>query len=254
MKKNILFIAFLMLSMLFFNCNRENEQPNEQQNIIPNAVYDVDGNSYDAVRIGKQVWMKTNLRTKHFRDGKAIPMGRDFSNTKPYYYEPRAIQVLESVNEQVPGYNYKTYGLYYNWSAVIDERGLCPTGWHVPSDAEWTELEEYVGSKSEYCINGDSELIAKALAATFGWKNSREEGTPGFDLEDNDITSFSAVPAGYWVDTYNDAGKSVQFWSSTESECYSDGAWHRCLNYSAANMYRSNPNKTYGLSVRCLRD
>ena len=81
MKKTTLFLAFLTFSMLFFNCNRENEQPGEQQEepqgTILNAVSDADGNSYDAVRIGKQVWMQTNLRTKHFRDGLSVRCLRD---------------------------------------------------------------------------------------------------------------------------------------------------------------------------------
>ena len=250
-------MAFLMLSMLLFNCNRENEQqndqpneqqndqPNEQQNTIPNAVYDVDGNSYDAVHIGKQVWMKTNLRTKHFRDGKAIPMGNDYSNTEPYYYEP--------TTAQIPGYDAKTYGLYYNWSTVADNRGLCPTGWHVPSNTEWTELEEYVGSKSEYCIDGNPVLIAKALASTDGWEHWSETGTPGCNPEKNNASGFSAEPAGFYDNGFSGAGVCTYFWSATECDSYY--AWFRGMSHDVASLYRYNGYpKRGGFSIRCLRD
>ena len=249
MKKTTLFLAFLTFSMLFFNCNRENEpqeEPQEEpQGTILNAVSDVDGNSYDAVRIGKQVWMQTNLRTKHFRDGSEIPTGTTAGVSNPYYYEP--------TTAQVPEYDVKTYGLFYNWAAVVDGRGLCPKGWHVPSDAEWTELGEYVGSKSEYCIDGNPDFIAKALASTVGWNPSDEVGTPGNKPEENNATAFSAVPAGScYASMFGSAGIFAGFWTTTE---YESGFAH-CyfVDHSSADLIRYRDSKDDGLSVRCIRD
>ena len=218
---------------------------------------DVDGNHYDAVKIGNQVWMQSNLRTTRFRDGSAIPRGSsssDYSNSEPYYYKPTTRDSIWIIQEGLPPYNEKTYGLYYNWPTVDDVRGLCPKGWHVPSKAEWIELKEYVSSKSEYVSDGDPELIGKALASTVGWRDFGE-GSPGFEPEKNNATGFSAFPTGYgYHQELIDMGISATFWSS--ENCGNDGdqpfnAWFFIL-HTYLSMYADHTEQ--GRSVRCLRD
>lgn len=249
-KKMPLLVLSLLFLLLFTTCTHENDN----QQVILNAVKDVDGNSYDAVRIGGQVWMKTNLRTKHFRDGSPIPEGGEdhWSQTKPYVYEPISDElgfVLDS----------KTYGLYYNWPVVADNRELCPKGWHVPSDSEWQELLDYVGSKNEFCVNNDPTAIAKALAAKEGWYSSPAEGTPGCFPEENNTTGFSAVPAGLWDICSEEISLNSFFWTSSSRN--DNSAWCYILNCESMYVTRFGGhdgvlwgNNDLGLSVRCLRD
>ncbi len=178
----IVTIAVLCLA-LCCTCTRENDEPK----VIPNAVTDVDGNTYDAVRIGHQVWMKTNLRTKHFRNGKSISYGdvSHMSFSEPCYFEP----TLEEIANNVSGYNAGTHGLYYNNSAVMSNDGLCPKGWHVPLPEEWAVLANH-NHRRDYSI-------MKKLASTIGWKEATNEFLPGCHPEQNNTTGFDALPTGY---------------------------------------------------------
>ena len=222
-------------------------------NIIPNAVSDVDGNSYDAVKIGEQVWMKQNLRTTHYADGTPIPLGSSTSTTTAYWYYPGTISS-----------NKNTYGLLYNWKAVMRNsssssanpsgvQGICPTGWHVPSDAEWTQLIDYVSSQSQCQCNSSSLYIAKALASTTGWTTTTTTTCAvGDSPSNNNATGFNALPAGNYSGGCNFFGDRAAFWSATEHS--SSCAFCRCLSYGYTYVRSLSDNKDYGNSVRCLRD
>ena len=220
-------------------------------NIIPNAVYDIDGNSYDAVKIGEQIWMKQNLRTTKYADGTYISQGCDTSSATAYWYYP---DNNSSINP--------TYGLLYNWKAVMRNsssssanpsglQGICPTGWHVPSDAEWTQLIDYVSSQSQYHCNSNSTSIAKALAATKGWSRCSNSCAVGNTSSNNNATGFSALPAGDYTGRCN-FGDFATFWSATEQS--SSYAFCRYLSYNYADVLSLFDNKDYGHSVRCLRN
>lgn len=250
MKKNPIILAIMALFLLITSCTRENVRGDR---VIRNAVTDKDGNHYDAVKIGNQVWMQSNLRTKHFRDGSAIPRGSyDGSYTEPYYYQPTTLQF--------PTHDETTYGFYYNWAAVDDTRGLCPKGWHVPTEEEWIELEEYVGSKSEYVYGGDSRNIAKALASNVGWCENDEPGTPGYEPENNNTTGFAAVPADelilvpeWWGPSF---GEYAWFWTSSDKYMF-DNRFNVCMRieYDRPDAgLMDGTSKSHGLSVRCVRD
>jgi len=245
-------VMVCILLLAFVSCKHE-----EDDRVILNAVTDYDGNSYDAIRIGKQVWMKSNLRTTHYRDGKDIPMPQNeisWSNTHPYFYEPST--------SEIPGYDPKVYGLYYNWPAVNNAHGICPKGWHVPTDAEWKELIGYVSGVGQYSYFGIPENIAKALASTAGWAESNEGGTPGYHPEANDATGFSAFPAGTYngpLDsnngaTHGDWNTGANFWSSTEYGGGENFAWFFSLEYTRTEINNWYCPKNYGYSVRCVRD
>ena len=161
-------------------------------------------------------------------------------------------------------------GLLYNWYGAMDttanisytyRRGICPEGWHVPSDAEWDTLTRYVFSKNEYkCGDGCGEwqaqsnvsCIAKALADTTGWDSSDDPCTPGNIPSANNATGFSAVPAGrYFYGNFNSFGSWAVFCSATQYD--NTYAWYRFLNgYTRVN--RDYDNKGFGFSVRCLKD
>ena len=217
-----------------------------------NSVTDYDGNVYNTVQIGAQCWMRDNLRTTHYADGTAIPAGGDnTSSTVPYYYDYSS--------HSLP---LETRGYLYNWPAAMHGassssanpsgvQGICPAGWHLPSDAEWTQLTDYVGSQPEYTCGGSSSYIAKALASETGWNGYSGYCAVGNDPASNNASGFSVVPAGYWGGGFDGAGFIAYFWSSTDG---TSGAWGRYLYYDDAYVYRSSIIRDLGFSVRCLRD
>ena len=217
------------------------------------TVTDIDGNVYNTVQVGNQCWMRENLRTTRCADGTTIPMGSTYSLTDPYRYAPN--------NETS---NVASYGYLYNWPAVMHGassssanpsgvQGICPTGWHVPSSAEWTQLTDYVSSQSQYVCGEESSYIAKALASTTGWNEFGVECTVGNDLSTNNATGFSALPAGgYYYGSYNNFGNFAYFWSATENDDLD--AYVRYLYYDGASVFRDSLYKYIGFSVRCVRD
>lgn len=232
----------------------------EENNIIKNAVTDIDGNSYDAVQIGNQVWMKNNLRTTRYADGTDIPLGSTYSYTEPYRYIPGSNQNNEQIVNQ--------YGFLYNWAAVLhgskpswenpsNVQGICPKGWHVPSNAEWEELESTLTTANvgEHCdFRGDhAGKMAGGEAGT--WEESHTAGAPGnYGNPDRNISGLSILPAGYSSSENNNSfGKEAWFWSSSED--YGDNAYDRRLTYNHAGVVKANRRGTYcGYSVRCVRD
>ena len=238
---------------IFYNCLGSPTQDG-QPCTEATSVSDYDGNVYNTVQIGSQCWMKENLRTTHYANGTAIPLGNIDSYTNPYRYAP---------NDNTS--NVTTYGYLYNWPAVMngasssssthsEVQGICPNGWHVPSDAEWSQLTTYVSSQSQHVCGNSNIQIAKAFASTTGWNNDNSFNTcpVGNNPSTNNTTGFTALPAGYYYYSCNDFGNNASFWSTTESS--SSNAYGRDLYYNSACIHEFNGSKSYGSSVRCLRD
>ena len=134
-----------------------------------------------------------------------------------------------------------------------NNQGICPTGWHVPSDGEWTQLTQYVGSQSQYLCSDNTTYIAKALASTTGWNSHSNTCAVGNTPASNNATGFSAVPTGgYWDINYGNPGSCATFWSSTESG--SSRAYQRYLLNTVSTVRRTYIYKYGYCSVRCLRD
>ena len=144
------------------------------------------------------------------------------------------------------------YGLLYNWYAVGTGK-LAPTGWHVPTETEWTTLTDYLINNG-YGYGGSGTDIAKSLAVTTNWPASEYPGTLGNDPGTNNSSGFSGLPGGYRVNTgyFSGIGSYGYWWSSTEYDAYY--AWDRRLNYNSAYVVRGTTSKVLGYSVRCLRD
>lgn len=218
--------------------------------IIENAVTDVDGNKYRAVKLGDQVWMAENLRTTKYADGKSIVLGTTFSPTFAYRYYP------DFNSENAP-----TYGYLYNWPAVMRDsassdsnpskvQGICPDGWHVPSNSEWTQLTEYVNSQRYYaCVKFS---LAPSLASVTGWNSSENENTPGNNSYANNSTGFSAFPAGHYRGYYGGFGDYAYFWSSTDNN--GDNAYSWYLYTNGAIVFMHDFRKSDSFSVRCVKD
>ena len=217
------------------------------------TVTDFDGNVYNTVGIGSQCWMAENLRTTHYSNGDPIDLGATTSTTIPYRYNPASDST-----------NVSTYGYLYNWAAVMNGatsseanpsgvQGICPTGWHVPSDAEWTALKEYVSSQSQYVCGSNSANIGKALASTTGWDSSTSTACGvGTTQSTNNASGFNARPAGnYYASGGNGFGYYGNFWTTTET---SGNAYSYNLSYTSPSLNRSNSGEASGFSVRCVRD
>ena len=193
-----------------------------------------DGHEYKAVQIGTQVWMAENLAYEGA--GQQIISDSAWINNHNYdgwcYYD----------NDKATFGS--TYGVLYQWEVAKD---VCPTGWHLPSNAEWAELVNYlltIGDK-----NG------KSLAATSGWTTSSIVGTVGNDQSSNNSTGFSAFPGGLrngYGGDFNNVGNYVEWWVSTEYSAAD--AYSRILSHDDTDLAPTSGNKGNGVSVRCLRD
>ena len=233
-KRNSIWISsIILLGLLFIFTNGCKKETVNNNNTTPaSTVTDIDGNVYHFETIGTQVWMVENLKTTKYRDGTSIPNVTinsawsslttgaycDYSNT--------------SSNSDV-------YGRMYNWYAINDTHHICPAGWHIPTDAEWTTLTNYLGGES----------IAGAKL--------KETGITHWTTPNADATNekgFTALPGGTrWVDgVFGLIGTEGRWWTSTEFNA--QNAWWRMLNNTSGSVVRTNNLKTYGFSVRCIKD
>ena len=215
------------------NCSGGGEEPTTFT-CGTSKMVDADGNEYETVLIGTQCWTKTNLRVAPAGATDMTSSGTS-STTEPYYY----------VNSSVDA---ATYGYYYNWEAA---KLACPSGWHLPSDAEWTAMEA-TQTSMDVTGSGWRGDHAGKLAGD-GWNSSSTAGAPGNATDANhNASGFSAVPAGFWFYGFLYAGTDADFWSSTEGG--TSGAWRRTLYYYGADVDRDADSRDAGFSVRCLRD
>jgi uncharacterized protein (TIGR02145 family) len=176
--------------------------------------------------------MAENLKTTKYSNNSDIPLVTDANAWG---------------TQSTPGYcwyyndadaNKTTYGALYNWYTV-NTGILCPTGWHVPTDAEWTVLTDYLGG----------EAVAGGKLKEVGFSHWSSPNTSA-----TNETGFTALPGGYrnldglfsWV------GDLGHWWSSTEVNTYD--SWFRSMSYGSKLVDRGNDRKRYGFSVRCLRD
>jgi len=198
-----------------------------------NACADIDGNVYPIVKIGNQWWTTENLKVTHYRDGTAIPLETNNSAWSGLSTGAYCAYNNDASNES------DTYGYLYNWYAITDSHNIAPSGWHVPTDAEWQTLVDYLGGAS---VAGGK---MKATGTTY-WNSPNTGAT--------NESGFAALPGGsrYYDGNFYDLGLNAYFWSSTESS--SNYAWYRLLSYYYAYVLRSNSSKQDGFSVRLVRD
>lgn len=229
------------------------------------TVTDYDGNVYQTVTIGTQTWMAENLKTTHYADGADIPLVNTVSSWDALTYTSKAYCWY---NKDIA--NKDTYGALYTWAAAMNGaasatanpsgvQGVCPTGWHLPSDAEWTQMENYLadnGYNYDGTTGGGSDKIAKSLASTSGWNSSTNTGAVGntdYPTYRNK-SGFTALPGGgRLIDGSFSLIGSASYWlSATESDPIY--VWYRSMYYKYNYVYRFDLNKEFGFSVRCVRD
>jgi uncharacterized protein (TIGR02145 family) len=217
-------------------------------------VSDIEGNSYETVLIGTQCWTKENLKVTKYNDFSDIPDAT--ANTGGWGGLTTGARTDYTGATGIPsGQTYvSTYGYLYNWYAATDSRKICPIGWHVPIDTEWTTLIQFMVPSETLGGIGPQSLTAggKMKSTSTLWFTSISPGTDDF--------GFSALPGGYrdkFTNNFNFIRESSLFWSATEAtEISNSTAWYRNLPNSGSVVFRDNyfGHKSNGLSVRCLRD
>jgi uncharacterized protein (TIGR02145 family) len=220
------------------------------------TITDVDGNVYNTVLIGNQCWMKENLKTTKYRNGTPI----EYPGSNNSAWQNNTTGAYAWYGNDI---NWKdSYGALYNWHAVNNTNGLCPTGWHVPSDAEWTQLVDYVvaqGFPNSNVINGAGNALksCRQVNSPLGGDCNTTEH-PRWNSHSThhgfDEFGFSGLPGGIRLSdgSFNLIGYGGYWWSSTEYITFY--AWCRLLTYGFGYVYRLDFNKSDGFSVRCLRD
>jgi uncharacterized protein (TIGR02145 family) len=204
-------------------------------------IQDIDGNTYNTVKIGTQCWTRENLRVSKYNDGTTIPLfssgvAGESALGKTWWSKKIGARTIYDHSQT----NLLTYGYLYNWYAVENSRGLCPTGWGVPTDDEWAILISELGGEKEAHLKMFSNDLWEEIFKT-----------P--DIRVN-FSRFSALPGGRTDFSHDFAKieKEANFWSATENTKIS--AWTYLLNGPGGSLYRADVNKLYGYSVRCLRD
>ena len=220
------FIFFVIAFAFFLNNSCKKDETNTLKTIT-----DINGNEYHIVTIGTQTWMTENLKVTKYNDGSVIPnVIEDTIWNKLTSGAYCNYDNLENNSEE--------YGRLYNWYAVNSGK-LCPTGWHVPSDAEWTTLTNYLGGES---------LAGGKLkeTGTLHWISP--------NTASSNETSFSALPGGYRFANGDFGGNGLYgyWWCTPDSQMHT--VWYRHMGNSYNSVYRNSDSKLCGFSVRCLKD
>ncbi len=220
------------------------------------TVTDIDGNVYKTIIIGTQTWMAENLRTTKYNDGNTIPNVTD-NTTWSNLTTPAYCWYDNNISNQA------TYGALYNWYTVNTGK-LAPMGWHVPTDAEWTKLENYLianGFNYDGTTTGNRDSnnkIGKALASDSIWHSCNLPGTVGSTdyPEKYNTTGFSALPGGhrtnYGIFEEYDIEYEAYWWTATAIGPAS--AWMRKMGCEYSSVGRSNFGNMLGMSIRCVRN
>ena len=221
-------------------------QIEEIQVVAGLKLRDIDSNLYSAVEIGTQTWMAENLKVTHYPNGDAIPL--EIDNTAWTNFGENNTDDAYCFYENNSAHG-DTYGALYTYAAAIGDdwardntanQGICPDGWHLPTDAEWTVLADYLGG-----------------ASVAGGK-MKETGTSHWVTPNTGATNesgFTGLGGGYRYfgnGVFGSSGAYGIFWTATENS--SSNAWYRGLYYNDANFSLNNYPKSYGFSVRCMKN
>jgi uncharacterized protein (TIGR02145 family) len=232
-------IGVVLFGIIISSCEKDDTKPIfYNPSITYGNMTDQEGNTYKTVTIGTQTWMADNLRVTHYRNGDPITY---ISGGSEWLGNTEGAYCRYGNNSK----NSKTYGKLYNWYAVDDSRNLCPTGWHVSTNSEWSIMIDYMGGES---VAGDK---------------LKETGKAHWDYDpDNDATNesgFSALPGGHlfgWQ--FQFVGAYGYWWTSTVATVYPESdssfAWTVGMGYGNKEVFRLSSEKITGKSVRCVKD
>ena len=248
--QTVLIESFVLLGMI--SCDNGNPLVVQEAN----TVADVDGNIYQTIKIGNQVWTTENLRTTRLNDGSIIPLAKSDSS-----WSMRATPGYCFLNNTTNADSIMKFGALYNWY-VVNTHILAPAGWHVPTDSDWTTLKNYlISSGFNWDGTTTGNKIAKSLSAKTDWNVS---GHIGSELSKNNKSGFSALPGGLRADgsrpfgiyppdaKFYSQGYEAIWWSSSSIGTGSGVARH--LENLYEDLEESSYGASNGFSIRLIRD
>lgn len=221
------------------------------------TVTDYDGNVYSTVQLGTQCWMAQNLKVTHYADGKPLTLGTATQGSERLYFYPNNSKD-----------NVAQYGLLYSWYTALNGatptenvpsglQGVCPNGWHLPSNFEWMGLEDFLGYKDEYRCGTDVNNVAKALASKEGWMMDLMSNAPECSISDNmqanNTSGMNVLPSGgVWQQSYDGFGRNTGYWTASDGSDITSP-----IHYFAATNATVEINctpKEAAYAVRCLKN
>ncbi len=231
-----LFLPVLILAVLS-GCKKDDDDDDDDDGVtMPKAstpVTDIDGNTYKTVEIGTQIWMAENLKVTRYQDGDSIayvPQNNlwNINTTGAFCFYNDSSHYINK------------YGLMYNFYAGANSKNICPTGWHIPTMAEWNTLVEFLGGTG---------FAGEKLKAKTGWKVDIEE-------PNNNISGFTAVPGGRRTQNgdYGQQERYGYYWSSTSFDTNIGGLIRLDREEPIVTYPTTGIFKNYGLSCRCVKD
>ena len=242
--KNLLIVSSMAMLLILAGCKKKSDPVAPNTPIAPidqgsnQQIKDIDGNVYTSVKIGKQIWMVENLNVTKFRDGTPIPEydSFDFPNDGTIGY----LYYLNAMNPP------KLFGKLYNYSTIVDPRGLAPVGWHIPTKAEWDSLDVFLDPVNPYGWSLTAGGMLKDTGTTY-WDAPNTNATNSF--------GFTALPAGMFDIHQGFFSAADGFWWSRTITPYDLTQVH-IRSVSAINGVLSDNTrkKNCGISVRCIKD
>lgn len=234
MKNLLILLAILILPFVSFS-----------QTKTEGVIVDIDGNVYHTVSIGDQIWLKENLKVTKYNNGDPIALVTD---TNAWTILKTPAYCNYNNNEAIA----QEYGRMYNYYVVVDDRKVCPTGTHVPSDLEWEMLCNFLGGK----------MVAGGKLKESGTEHWNSPNVMAINTRNGDYSEispsesgFNALPAGrQYHSCYTFLGFYTELWSTTPCEYDTDLVWCRYLTFSLPHFCRFTYKKHYGLSIRCIKD
>lgn len=249
-KKIFQLVTLIGFSLFALQGCKKSDSNSDNNTNIKSTVTDIDGNVYNTIKIGSQIWMAENLKVTKYNDGTPIQLITDTSwrsLTIPAYcwYD-------NDINNKTP------YGALYNWFAVNTGK-LAPAGWHVPTITEWSALESYlIANGYNYDGSTTSNKIAKSLAIRSAWYASTEVGVIGNNdfPEVQNKTGFSAICAGVRSTFVGSPFQDIPLWSYwwTSSESTASNAAFFWMGYRYNYTSSSALPKQLGASIRCIKN
>lgn len=235
-----LILFFIALSAVLFSCKKDKSSGPQY-----GSVTDIEGNVYKTIKIGGQEWMVENLKTHKLNDGTPIA----YVTADATWSDVNIAAPMMCYYDNDDLNNKEKYGALYNWHTVNTGK-LAPVGWHVPTDADWQKLQDYLIANG-YNFDGSTtgNKIGKSLAMNTGWDADATVGNVGNDQASNNKSNFSALPAGFRskLGMFGLIGNSTYWWSLNASTCVG-------VETNSTEMVSGAIEPETGLSVRCVKD
>ena len=251
------YLRYALLGVILIACACEKDPIDDPSEL--GTIIDYDGNRYRTKKLGEQWWMVNNLKTTHYADGTEIPLVESIEAWEDLGIDEKAYCYYDNSEHNEA----RVYGALYTWAAAMngatssnsnpsEVQGVCPDGWHVPSDEEWKELEMFLGMSRDTAdaVGYRGPDIGSMLASSpEGWEDGYLDSNLAFGS-----SGFNAKPGGgrRFDGTFDHKRKNANFWTSTE---YSNmRAWGRHIYSKYSSVHRYYNVKSDGFSVRCVKD